>query len=92
MDAFTVRGYDDTFNLPELEMLEHLPQAHDQSALHTGLHGVLLVEAVLKAHQLLQQARHALVHILVEHLVTVAGGGGTVNIHAASAALEHALH
>ena len=54
-------------------MLGDLPEPHDQAPLGLGLGGVLLVDTLLEAHQLLQQHRHALVNLLVQHLVAVPG-------------------
>lgn len=73
LDLLTVRRDDDTLDLAELHVLGDFPQAHDQPALGLGLGGVLLVHALLEAHQLLQQQCHALVDLLVQHLVAVPG-------------------
>ena len=53
LDAFTVGRDDNTFDLPEFEVLEDLPQSHDEPPLHAGLHGVFVVQAVLETDQLL---------------------------------------
>lgn len=73
MDPFTVGGDDNTLDLPEFEVFEDLPEAHDQTSLHAGLHRVFLVQPVLEAHQLFQQVGHTLVHIFTQHLAAVTG-------------------
>lgn len=72
LDALTVGRDDDTLDLPEFEVLQDLPESHHDAPLHAGLHGVLLVQAVLETNQFLHQSRHTLVHIFAQHLVAVA--------------------
>lgn len=72
LDLFTVGRDDDALDLPELEVLQDLPEPHDEAPLHAGLDGVLVVQAVLEADQLLQEDGDALVHVLPQHLAAVA--------------------
>lgn len=72
LDALAVGRDDDTLDLAEFEVLQDLPQSHHDATLHAGLHGVLLVEAVLETNQFLHQSRHTLVHVFAQHLVAVA--------------------
>ena len=77
LDLLTVGGDEDTLDLLQLHVFGDLSQPHDQPALGLGLGGVLLVDALLETHQLLQQQGHALVDLLVQHLVTVPAGEQT---------------
>ena len=70
-------------------MLEDLSQAHDQTPLHPCLHGILLVQAVLEANQLLQQVGHTLVHVFTQHLAAVTETHGDGEIALAVSGSPH---
>lgn len=53
-------------------MFLDLSEAHHNPSFHAGLHGVLLVQAVLETYQLLQQGRHTFVHVFAQHLGAIA--------------------
>lgn len=54
LNPFTVGRDDNTLDLPEFEMFQHLSEAHDKPTLHPGLHGIFLIKPILKPHQFLQ--------------------------------------
>lgn len=66
----------------QLHVLGDLSEAHDQPAFRFGFGGILLVDPLLEADQLLQQQSHALIDFLTQDLVTIpAEGGGEVTGH-----------
>lgn len=53
LDLLTVGRDDDTLYLMQLHVLSDLSEPHDQPALGLGFGGILLVNALLEANQLL---------------------------------------
>lgn len=79
LNAFTVGWNDNTFEFPEFEVFLDLSEAHHNPSFHASLHGVLLVQAVLEAYQLLQQCCHTFVHVFAQHLGAIADNTICVN-------------
>ena len=75
LDLLAIWRNNDTLNLVQLHVLGDLSETHHQATFGFGLGGILLVDPLLEANQLLQQQSHALVDFLAQHLVTVPTGG-----------------
>lgn len=68
----TVGRDDDALQLPELEVFQDLPQPQHEPPFCLGLDRILLVHAVLEAHQLLEQTRDTSIYFFTKHLAAVA--------------------
>ena len=71
LDLLAVGRQNDAAEAAQPEVLGHLADAHDVAALGLGARRTLLVQAVLEAHDLVQEQEAHLVDLAVHDLVAV---------------------